>query len=76
MHELAVAQAIVAAAGRHAEGPPVSVVLQSGSRAINAADPAALPPQVVRVDQRGVRQSSPPDIGAYERYKRKKNKKK
>jgi hypothetical protein len=56
-------------------GPTKTVALQSGSRAINAGDPTALPPDVARVDQRGVRRSSRPDIGAYER-RSKKNKKK
>jgi CSLREA domain-containing protein len=53
-------------------GPTKTVALQSGSRAIKAGDPAALPPQVVRFDQRGVKRKSPPDIGAYERQKKKK----
>ena len=55
-------------------GPTKTVALQSGSRAINAADPTALPPEVVRVDQRGVRRNNQPDIGAYERSKKKKKK--
>ena len=56
-------------------GPTKTVNLKSGSRAINAADPTALPPQVVRVDQRGVRRDNRPDIGAYERRKQKNKKK-
>jgi hypothetical protein len=57
-------------------GPTKTVALQSGSRAINAADPSALPPEVVRMDQRGVRRDNQPDIGAYERTAKKKKKKK
>jgi hypothetical protein len=53
-------------------GPTKTVALQSGSRAINSADPTALPPEVVRVDQRGVRRDNRPDIGAYERHPKKK----
>jgi hypothetical protein len=56
-------------------GPTNTVALQSGSRAINAADPMALPPEAVRVDQRGVRRDNQPDIGAYERRPKKKKKK-
>jgi hypothetical protein len=57
-------------------GPTKTVAVQSGSRAINAADPTALPPQVARVDQRDVRRDNRPDIGAYERHKKKKNNRK
>jgi CSLREA domain-containing protein len=57
-------------------GPTKTVAVQPGSRAINAGDPTALPPFVVRVDQRGVKRTSPPDIGAYERHKKNKKRKK
>lgn len=56
-------------------GPTKTVALQKGSRAIGAADPSALPPEVVRFDQRGFRRYKAPDVGAYERVKKKKAKK-
>jgi hypothetical protein len=55
-------------------GSTKTVKLKAGSRAINTADPTALPPQVVHVDQRGVQRDDRPDIGAYERRKKKKKK--
>ena len=47
-------------------GPTKTVALKKGSRAINHAGPDA-----PELDQRGVKRGKKPDIGAYERVKKK-----
>ncbi len=50
-------------------GPTRTIALMRGSRAIDRGDPTA-PPGVVLVDQRGVKRDKKPDIGAYERTRK------
>jgi CSLREA domain-containing protein len=52
-------------------GPTKTVALRKGSAAINKADKQSAPNQ----DQRGTKRGKKPDIGAYERVKKKKGKK-
>jgi hypothetical protein len=55
-------------------GPTKTIALKKGSRAIGNADPVATPPGsgASHRDQRGVKRDGKPDIGAYERVKKKK----
>ncbi len=50
-------------------GPTLTVALKKGSPAINKANKASAPKR----DERGVKRGKRPDIGAYERVKKKKN---